>query len=189
MADQLATPEELASLLQRDLDASTANLLINLATAKVQRAAGGQRIVDVTDTAVLDVDGDCWDPYLTLVQFPVRSVSAVLLNGVAITDWYLRKQMLWRSAGWRTSGGVPDQIKVTYAHGYVTGSQYLETARDFTLSLAKLGYGNPDGSTSEAIDDYKVTYAEADARMQLTEPMKMAIADAYGASAYVTESR
>ncbi len=189
MADQLATPEELASLLQRDLDASTANLLLNLATAKVQRAAGGQRIVDVTDTALLHVDDWCWNPWLELVQFPVRSVSAVLLNGVAITDWSLRKQMLWRSLGWRGNSTEPAEITVTSTHGYVAGSQYLELARDATLALAKVGYGNPDGVTSEAIDDYKVSYAEADARMQMTESMRMAIADAYGVSARVTSSR
>lgn len=189
MADQLATPEELASLLQRDLDASTANLLLNLATAKVQRAAAGQRILDVTDTAIIDVDADYWDPWLGLVQFPVRSVSAVLLDGVAITDWFLRKQKLWRATGWRGSSSAPAQVAVTSAHGHLDGSQSLEFARDCTLSLAKMGYGNPDGVTSEAIDDYKVSYAEADARMQLTESMRMAIADAYGISAYVTESR
>lgn len=189
MADQLATGEELASLLQMDLDASTANLLLNLATAKVQRAAGGQRIVAATSTAVIDVDECDWEPYLELVQFPVRSVSAVLLNGVAVTDYYLRGQKLWRASGWRGSTTAPAQVTVTTAHGYLSGSQWLELARDATLSLAKLGYGNPGGTTSEAIDDYKVSYADADARMQMTEAMRQSIADAYGAGAYVISSR
>lgn len=190
MADQLATPEELASYLQRDLDASTANLLLNLATSKVQRAAGGQRVVDATSTAVIDVVADCWDPWLELPQFPVRAVATVTLNGTVITDWYLRQQKLWRADGWRGSTTEPAQAIVEgYQHGYLTGSQYLEFARDCTLSLAGMGYGNPGGVTSEAIDDYKVTWAEANARMQVTEDMRAAIADAYGASAYVTSSR
>lgn len=194
MADQLATPQELASLLQLDYDAltvaqqDTLTMLVELATSKVQRAAGGQRIVDVTDTAVIDVPDTC-DLYLPLPQLPVRSVSSVELDGTAITDWYLRRQMLWRAGGWYLSSDPPSQAVVTYAHGYLTGSQWLQTGRDHTLSLARLGWGNPSGSTSEAIDDYRVTYAEADARMQVTEYMAAAIADAYGTSAYSTATR
>lgn len=188
MADQLATPEDLASLLQQDLDASTANLLLELATAKVQRAAGGQRIVEVTDTALVDVTDDC-DLYLALPQLPVRAVSLVKLDGTTITDWSLRSQMLWRAVGWMQSWSPPSQAAVTYTHGYPAGSQYLQLARECTLSLAKMGYGNPSGATSESIDDYRVSYAEADARMQMTEFMRDAIAAAYGTGAHVTLSR
>lgn len=188
MADQLATPEDLASLLQQDLDASTANLLLELATAKVQRAAGGQRIVQVTDTALIDVTDEC-DVFLPLPQLPVRSVSLVVLDGQPMTDWALRSQMLWCSVGWMRSWLPPSQVAVTYTHGYPTGSQYLQLARESTLALAKMGYPNPTGVTSESIDDYKVTYAEADARMQMTPFMADAIAAAYGTGAYVTLSR
>lgn len=188
MADQLATPEDLASLLQQDLDASTANLLLDLATSKVQRAAGGQRIVDVTDTAVIDVDPWDGDEYLELPQLPVRSVATVLLNGVGISDWTLSQQKLWRLAGWNL-WSQPSQVKVTYSHGYTSGSQWLQLARNFTLALAQMGYGNPSGAASEQIDDYRITFAEADARMQMTDAMAAAIAAAYGAGAYVTSSR
>lgn len=188
MADQLATPADLASLLQQDLDASTANLLLELATAKVQRAAGGQRILDLTDTAIIDVT-DEMDFFLPLPQRPVRSVSLVVLDGATITDWALRSQMLWCSIGWMRSWVPPSQAVVTYAHGYLAGSQGLQLARDSTLALAKMGYANPTGVTSEAIDDYKVTYAEADARMQMTSFMADAIAAQYGTGAYVTLSR
>lgn len=190
MADQLATPADLASLLQQDLDASTANLLLDLATAKVQRAAGGQRILAATSTgAMFDVDGWCWDPWLELAQYPIRSATTVLINGVAVTDFYLRSQKLWRAGGWRGSVSAPAQVTVTYTHGHLAGSQALQLARGFTLALAKAGYGNPGGATSEAIDDYKVTYAEADARMQVTDAMEQALLAEYGTSAYVTSSR
>lgn len=195
MADQLATPQDLASLLQLDYAALTAaqqatmQMLVELATGKVQRAAGGQRIVDATDTAVIDVNpGDC-DRYLALPQLPVRSVAAVLIDGTAVTDWRLSQQMLWRSAGWSRSWCEPTQVTVTYTHGYPTGSQWLQLARDHTLTLARMGMGNPAGALSEALDDYRVSYAEADARMQMTEFMRQAIADAYGISAYSTGSR
>lgn len=191
MADQLATPADLASLLQRNLDASTANMLLELATAKVQRAAGGQRILDVTDTAVIDVPaGDC-EPYLELPQLPVRSVATVKLNGTTLTvttDYKVSGQKLWRRVGWSRLWD-PSQVIVTYTHGYPAGSQWLQLAREATLSLAAMGYGNPTGATSEAIDDYRVTYAQADARMQLSEHAADAIAAAYGTGAYVTSSR
>lgn len=194
MADQLATPQELASILQLDYASlsaaqqATMLMLVELATSKVQRAAGGQRIVDITDTAIIDVDPWEYFNYLKLPQLPVRSVSAVLINGVAITDWQLSKQQLWRTIGWNASVSEPTQVTVTYAHGYLTGSQWLQFGKDCTLALGKLGWGNPGGAVSEAIDDYKVTFAEADARMQMTEPMRQAIESAYGTSAYVTAS-
>lgn len=194
-ADQLATPQDLASLLQLDYDTLTAvqqatmTMLVELATAKVQRAAGGQRIVEATDTAVIDVDPWECDVYLPLPQLPVQSVTAVLIDGTAVSDWRLSKQMLYRSAGWRSSRTEPTQVTVTSKHGYAPGSQWLELARDHTLALARMPFTNPDGTLSEAIDDYRVTRAEADARMQMTEPMRLAIADAYGTSAHVTGSR
>lgn len=194
MADQLATPQDLASLLQLDYAALTAaqqatlTMLVELATAKVQRAAGGQRIVEGTDTEVVDVTEPC-DLYLPLSQFPVRSVATVVLDGTAITDFYLRRQMVWRAAGWMLSCDPPSQAVVTYTHGFPSGSQWLQLGRDHALTLARLGWGNPGGASSEAIDDYRVTYAEADARMQMTDYMAAAIADAYGATAYSTAMR
>ena len=195
MADQLATPQDLASLLQLDYASlssdqqATMTMLVELATAKVQRAAGGQRIVEATDTEVVDVTERACDLYLPLSQFPVRSVAAVVLDGSAITDFYLRRQMLWRANGWLLSCDPPSQALVTYTHGYADGSQWLQHGRDMTLSLARLGWGNPGGASSEAIDDYRVTYAEADARMQVTDYMAASIADAYGVSAYSTGTR
>jgi hypothetical protein len=197
MADQLATPQDLASLLQltyASLSAAqqaTLTMLVELATAKVQRMAGGQRIVDTTDTAVIDVTDPC-DLYLPLPQWPVISVTSVELDGTALvvgTDVFLRSQMLWRSSGWMNRYSPPSQAVVTSRHGYIAGSQWLQLARDHTLSLAVMGWGNPTGATSEAIDDYRVTYAQADARMQPTEQMRAAISDAYGTSAYAVSVR
>ena len=194
-ADLLATPQDLAALLQLDYDSLTGSqrdtltMLVELATAKVQRAAGGQRIVEVTNSDVLiDVTDPC-DLYLALPQLPVQSVDEVQLDGVVITDWFLRSQMLWRAGGWMRSYNPPSQVTATWTSGYPAGSQWLQLGKDMTLSLARLGWGSPTGATSEAIDDYRVTYAEADARMQVTDFMAAAIAGAYGASAYVTLSR
>jgi len=186
VADQLVTPEELASYLQQDLDASTANLLIDLATGIVQSTVG-QRLVEATTTALLDVtEPDSW---LELPQRPVQSVAAVALNGDPVTDWVLRNQRLWRAAGWLANSWEPSQVEVTWTHGYPAGDRYLEMARLVTLSLAGSAYPNPGAVKSESIDDYRVSFDDAVARMQLTEPARLALINAYGISAYVTVSR
>lgn len=188
MADQLVTPTELASFLQQDLDLSTANLVINLATAKVQ-AACGQRLIAATSTAVIGVPFWSCEFELELPQLPVRTVSSVAIDGTAVTDYYLRSQKLWRALGWQTSAVAPSQVTVVYSHGYDAGAQGLELARDMTLALAGAGYISPGGAVaSEQIDDYRVTYADADARMQLTKGMRDLLRNAYGRSAYVTTS-
>jgi hypothetical protein len=196
MADQLATPQDLASFLQLGTYASltaakqaTLTMLVELATAKVQRAAGGQRIVAATSTAVIDLTAGYCDHYVRLPQLPVRSVATVLLNGTALTDYYLRSQSLWRLIGWSGYSLTPPQITVTYDHGHLAGAQALQLGRNYVLELARGGWGNPLGQTSKAIDDYRVTYAEADARMVLPPAAEEAIAAAYGTSAYVSVSR
>lgn len=188
MADMLITPAELASALQQDVDTATATLLIELATGKVQ-AAAGQFLVDMTSTIKLHVDLCDFSPWLALPQLPVRSVASVLIDGVAISDWYLRDQQLWRLNGWNPNASVPTEVTVENTHGYLSGSQALQLARGMALGLAMAGYGNPSGAESEAIDDYRVTYAEADARMVVTESMRDQLVAAYGISAYVTSSR
>lgn len=188
MADLLATPSDLAALLQSDLDLSTATLLLECATGVIQ-AATGQRIVDATDTAVLDIDAWANDMYLELPQLPVRSVATVVLDGATITDWSLRNQKLWRINGWMTSWSTPGQAKVTYAHGHPAGAQALQLGRSAALGLARGVYASPDGATSKKIDDYAVTYAAMQARLEAAGPLRAALQNAYGTSAYVTLNR
>lgn len=197
-ADMLCTAEDLAIFLQLGPYASltpakqaSLMMLAQLATAKIQRAAGGQRIVAAMTTgAVIDLPIGYDDQYALLPQLPVRSVMSLAVNGNTVTDYYLRSQMLWRRQGWEaTYYGAPPQLTVTYAHGHLPGSPALAPARTWALELARGGYGNPKGVTSEAVDDYRVTYAEADARMQIPSGVAAAIAAAYGTGAYVTLSR
>lgn len=186
MADMLATTGDLASLLQSsEVDASTATMLIECATGVIQ-AAVGQRIVEATSTDVKLTGAD--SPWLDLPQWPVQSVASVELDGAVITDWYLRDQKLWRWLGWQAYAYQPSEVVFTYTHGYPSGSQQLQLGRNVCLSLAQAGYGNPTGIKSEAIDDYRVTYAEALERMQLGENVRAALVNAYGKPAYVTGS-
>jgi hypothetical protein len=184
MADKFAEPEDLASLLQQDLDASTANLVLEMATAIIQ-AEVGQRIVQVVDDEIeLDLDGYDAGPYLYLPERPVTAVDSVLIGATAVTDYsaQLSRGSLWRADGWRSTlvgyFDQPSTVTVTNTHGYPVGHQKLQLARSMCLSLAKGFYANPSGAVREAIDDYQVAY-EAMAS-QVTEFMSKALRKQYG---------
>lgn len=189
MADQLATPEDLAALLQQNLDRATAELLIQCATAVVQNAAGGQRILEVVDdvaTIYLDnYDNSLW---LTLPQRPVTEVSSVSIGATLVTDWspQYNRNRIYRPDGWRsTLIAYPDQpsaVTVTYTHGYPDGDQRLQLARSAVLTFAAQGYTNPSAATREQIDDYAVQYSDMSARMEASPTLVKALRQAYGRS-------
>src|SRR3954471_1073390 len=161
MADQLCTPADLASWLQQDLDLSTATLLVECATAVVQEAAGGQRIIQVVgDTANVLGDTGSW---LQLPQLPVTAVTSVTVDGTALVlgaGYKVFGSKLWRKFGWQTNYGwpfdlayskwggypppsvvsgypyqEPSGVVVVYTHGYPAGHQSLQLARGVVLSL------------------------------------------------------
>lgn len=205
MADQLATPSDLASLLQSDVDTSTATLLIEMATAIVQQACGGQRIIEVVgDVATIGAYSDSW---LDLPQIPVTAVASVVLDGALLTagtDYKVVGNRIFRRTGWQSNTGYPWDWQyggnwppgalipagypvqepsiavVTYTHGYAAGSQDLQLARGSALSLANTGYSNPSGAVSESIDDYSASYDAMASRMEAATFMKAALAKKYG---------
>lgn len=190
MADQLATPEDLASFLQQDLDLATATLLIEAATAVVQDAAGGQRILQVVgDTATLI---GTTDSKLDLPQIPVTTVTSVTLDGTALTagaagsatTTYRRHgNKLWRTDGWQSYIGEPSTVVVVYTHGYPPGHQRLQLARSAVLTLAAVPYGNPSGATQVKIDDFAEAYSAVAARMETARGLKAALRRQYGRGA------
>lgn len=209
MADQLATVADLASLLQQDIDTATGTLLIECATAVVQQACGGQRIVQVVgDTATLAGYTGSW---LDLPQIPVTAVIAVTLDGTALTlntDYKVFGNRLWRRQGWQANYGwpwesegigspwynyappsltwpfqEPSTVAVVNTHGYAPGSQDLQLGRQAVLSLTASVYTNPSGAKSEAIDDYHVAYEAIATRMEASKYLKAALAKKYGRGA------
>lgn len=206
MADQLATPSDLASYLQADVDLSTATLLIECATAVVQEAAGGQRIVQVVgDTISILGTSDSWLP---LPQIPVTAVTSVTMDGTALTagtDYKVFGNKLWRKQGWQSNYGWPWELEgigspwynyappsltwpfqepsalvVVYTHGLPPGDQRLQFARSVALGLARSVYANPAGINSESIDDYSVTYERITAQMEASPHLRAAVAKKYG---------
>lgn len=187
MADQLCTPEDLASALQSDLDAATATLWVEVCTAVVQEAAGNQRIIQVAG-ATITLAGYT-SRWLDLPQIPVTSVTSATLDGTLLTavspggsaDGYrLVGNRLWRTNGWQTYAGEPSSVVVVNTHGYATGSQDLQLARGAVIALAQTAYSNPSGATSEKIDDYAVAYEKAAAAMEGMTHLKAALKRKYG---------
>lgn len=183
--DLLATVDDLKLLLQNpNIDTPTATMLLEIATGIIQNETG-QLIVQGTSSPILTGENSLW---LDLPQWPIQSVTSVVMDGVTITDWVLRKQKLWRWLGWQAPLYQPSEVVVTYTHGYQPGARQLQMARGACLSLAQAGYTNPSGVQSEAIDDYKVTYAQAVGRMKMTDNLRDALVASYGKPAYVTIS-
>lgn len=199
MADQLASPSDLASLLQTDVDTASATLAIEVATSVVQ-AAAGQRLVLVTDDSETVYGGT--DRVLALSQRPVVSITSVTFNGTLLTQgtacgtWRITPGGLWRDLGWsecswvggswvdRSWGGAPAPATVVvYTHGYAAGAQELQLARGATLSIARGLFGNPTGATSEKIDDYSVAYAEAAAALDASPGLAARLRKQYGTKA------
>jgi hypothetical protein len=186
VADQLATPEDLASALQKDLDTASATLALEACTAVVQ-ATTGQRIVRVADDEVIiDLDRHDGSLYLYLPELPVVSVSTASVGALAVTDYsaQLSKGRLWRSMGWRSSTvaywDAPTQATVTYTHGYLPTDQRIQLARGAVLSLATGLYDNPTGAKSESIDDYSVAYERATALMDAAPSLAGLLRRQYG---------
>jgi hypothetical protein len=187
MADQLATPEDLASLLEQDLELYRATMLIECATSVVQETAG-QRIVEVlNDTVELLGTTASW---LDLPQLPVNSVASVVVDGSAITEgtasgcWRRPgTSRLWRDTGWATTPGEPSSVVVVYSHGYADGAQELQFARSAVLGVLRAVYGNPTGATRITIDDYSEAYEALASRMEASPHLQRALARKYGRSA------
>lgn len=201
MADQLATPEDLASLLERDdIDAYKAGVLVEIATSIVQDAAAGQRIVQVVgDVMPLIGTTDSW---LDLPQIPVTAVISVELDGnvlAAGTDYKVFGNRIWRRSGWQSNWGQwdhpyparqrlydwwppnePSAVIVTNTHGFPAGDQRLQSGRGAVLSLCTGAYGNPTGASAESIDDYRVTYDKLAAQMETSPHLAASLRRKYG---------
>lgn len=187
MADQLATPADLASAVQVDVDTASAALAIEVATAVVQ-AAAGQRIVRVVDDSEVVYGGS--DRYLVPKERPVISVASVTYNSVLLTQgtasgtWRLSANGIWRDLGWTDCAWEPAPgTVVIYTHGYLPTDQGIQLGRGVALSLGKGLFVNPSGVVREQIDDYQVAYAEASASLDASPALKAAIHKAYGRKA------
>lgn len=103
---------------------------------------------------------------LYLNAFPVESVEAVSRDGEVVSDWFLDREygILARKAGWPQ---VWPGYQVTYTGGYEPESVPLPIMQACALLAISLNDSLTHSGqkvASEAIGDYRVTYATDAAR-------------------------
>lgn len=168
-----ATPSELASYMQQDLDASTATLVLTLASAEFSRIADTQ----FTSTAVTYTTTGTRATNVVLPYRPVIAVSAVRISTVVVTGYTLIRNKLYRAAGFGASCTVPpDLLEVDLTHGYTSVPDDVKGA---VLETAAQAYIIPVAAmVSESIDDYAARYVASGGGMQLT-PSARELAEGY----------
>jgi hypothetical protein len=192
VADQLASPSDLASLLQRDVDTASATLAVEIGTAVVQAACGGRRIVRVVGDSEEVWGGN--DRVLRLKNAPIVSVASVTYGGSTLTQgtasgtWRRARYGIWRDLGWTECSAEPSPVTVVYTHGFdPAGSdadkQALQLGRGAVLSLARGLFENGSGVVREQIDDYAVAYSEAQAALDASPGLKGLLRKQYGPKA------
>lgn len=162
-----ATPSELASYLQQDVDTSTATLALQVAS-KLFSTRADTMFAATTVTYQTKAVGDyrLWLPFR-----PVTAVSAVrIISGgvtTTVTDYTRIKQWLYRAAGFGAWYAIPpDLIEVDLTHGYATVPDDVKGA---VLETAGASYASPDTTVkSESIDDYSVSSAANSGGVMLT---------------------
>jgi hypothetical protein len=175
----LATASQLASRLQMDLDASSANDAVNSASGLVRAIARQQFSLVSQETVILHGN----ERVLTLPERPAVVDGS---NPLTITEvgefggidvpmiedrdysrigneltrgypwWWNNAQRLMGYPRTRPLGVWAPRVRVTYSHGYAT---IPDDVVDFVLDAAAVLYDNPTGLRSISIDDYSETKA------------------------------
>lgn len=172
-----ATPSDLASFLQQDVDAATATLALTKMSAlfdlRSRTHFGGTLSTTYSKPGYGQIE-------LVMPLGPLVAVSAVRVAGVTLTagvDYTVIEQSLYRRSGfgipWRFP---PDLVEVDYTYGYATVPDDVIAA---VLESAGAAYMAPDITVaSEAIDDYSVRSVPRTGGMSLSESAA-ALADFY----------
>lgn len=187
---QLATASELASYLQQDVDTSTANLALTIASARFELESGTKFS---PTAATYQVEGR-GQPVIALPRAPVVAVIAVRVAGVvlAASDYALVINNLYRIIGWGRIWGPtvatapyidfpPELVEVDYTYGYASTPDDVKGA---VLESAAVAYNNPDATViAEQIDDYSVRTAAGSGGFKLT-PGAQTLAELYRAGGF-----
>jgi len=163
-----ATASELAGYMQRSFDTYetySATLALTVVSAEFSRVADTWWAVQST---TYETPGT-GQRSIVLPFNPVVSVAAVRIDGVAVTDYKLVRQTIYRQAGfglWYTAFGAtgawfgppPAEVQIDLTYGYAAPTDDVKGA---VLECAAAIYEQPDGTvTAENIDDYAVRYMQ-----------------------------
>lgn len=149
-----ATPSDLASLLQRDVDTATATLALNIASGKIRDECGWPISQEIGAVATLDGNGEraLWLPSLL-----VTAVASVVEDGFALAvvtgfDWTSYGRLLRVNRCWSSKAR---SVVVTFTHGYVT---VPDGVKGICLSLGSRLYDNFVALRSKTVGGVSVTY-------------------------------
>lgn len=195
--DPLATVADLEArgLTVDATETAMVGVFLEEASAAVREAAGVP-ISETTSTVALEAPDN--SPWLSLPGPPIRSVSAVTVDGWTVTDYKLRSHQLWRPGGWQL-GSEPSEVTVTQLHGLPTVPVDL-VGLVCRIAAAVLVHhrAQPDGGglaakdiRSERIGDYAVTYGDSGriTEIELPEYLREQLAARFGGGASVVRSR
>ena len=168
----LFTAEEMLSAVQRaEIEATTAALLVDMASATV-RTYVKQTLTTVTgDAATLYGDGSTM---LILPETPVTGVTSVTVGGTgasgsgtditAEAEWTADGQLRYvavaatpHRGAWYYPWQPGVRVDVVYDHGYATVPADVKAV---AIELAQSLAANSDGIIMERIGDYQVTWAQ-----------------------------
>jgi hypothetical protein len=172
----VALPNLAASgdLTARGVTVTSVHTVMLAVASSVVRAAAGSPILENESAVTLTGWGD---RSLELPGKPVTAVSAVEVDGVAVTDFLLTDSgNLWCRDGWGCADD-PVSVEVTMTHGLPTvPAHVVQLVCDLAIAGAAAA---PDGAhdprvVAERIDDYSVTFAQgAEAVASVMELPKM----------------
>jgi hypothetical protein len=197
----LATTADLAArgITFTEDESSTVDTFLSEASSAVREAAGCA-ISQATSTVTLEGHRDY---ALRLPAPPVQSVSSVLLDGAAVTDYRLAGDTLYRACGWRRECLGPSLVTVEYRHGWpvvpddvvgmvcvlVAGALRASRESDDGTSLA------PDQEYGGfSIDDYSETAPNTGqpapfTRFEIPDAVRARLRARFGGGVYVVEPR
>lgn len=145
-----------ADLSARGVDSGERDLALAVASAAVRDAAG---VAISSETSTVTVVAS--ESRVLALPGPVTAVSAVTVDGSAVSDYAVLPNGLWRTCGW---GTYPTLVTVTFTHGYATVPADIV---DLTCQLAIAwlthtsgGGGSTAGLTDVAIDDARESYTD-----------------------------
>lgn len=149
-----ATEADLEALVQADIPAATATLLLELASGAVDGDAGRPLTsAEYDETLTGAGTRTLW------VDWPLTAVTSVTVDGDLLVDGV---DYTWSRSGWITRTGgvwpVDADIDVTYTAGFADGSPELSTAKRITLEVAARVAANPQQLQSLTTDGVAATF-------------------------------
>lgn len=206
-----ATPAELATRLKRSFDTATTAqvqaLLDDATEALVSDVLGGNRVSQGTATATFNVPTG--GRTIVLPQQPVRAVTSVLVDGVAVTGWVVRGGRLIlpcpvyaRELYDVVRPVLVDSVEVTvsWSYGLATVPAELKSwcmvlaAQALAVLDGPAGSLTPGAVQAVSIDDFRVQYAQgsgdggasAAPGLVVPQPVRERLGARWGAGAFVT---